>query len=237
MVTTIRQYFKDGNVIFDQELTAYEFMNADMISALNYILKYKYGKNNIFSDDQTEITDAVNAMFLLNTDRYTALFNIDQIVNPGDEYEETKTNTGTQETAKTGTSTLADTGTSTTADTGTQTTEVTPETVGTVTNSKNTSDSGIMRAIDQTQTSSTGSDTSVRTDALNSQRTDNLQHQRTDNLSDVRTDDLTEIRRGYNNKFSNADFILNLSRNNLYDTIIEDTIKCIVIPVYNCDEV
>jgi len=237
MITTIQQYFKNGNVIFDQELTAYEFMNADMISALNYILKYKYGKNNIFSDDQTEITDAVNAMFLLNTDRYTALFNIDQIVNPGDEYQETKTNTGTQENRKTGTSTLADTGTSTTADTGTQTTEVTPETVGTVTNSKNTSDSGTMRAIDQTQTSSTGSDTSVRTDALNSQRTDNLQHQRTDNLSDIRTDDLTEIRRGYNNKFSNADFILNLSRNNLYDTIIEDTIKCIVIPVYNCDEV
>lgn len=237
MVTTIQQYFKNGNVIFDQELTEYEYMTADIISALNYILKYKYGKNNIFSDDQTDITDSVNAMFLLNDNQYTALFNIDKMVSPADEYNETQILSGRRELRKTGTSTLKDTGTSTTADTGTQTTEVTPETVSTVTNSKNTSDSGTMRAIEQTQTSSTGSDTSVRTDALNSQRTDDLQHQRTDNLNDVETNSETNTKQGYTNKFSNADFIINLSRNKLYDTIIEDTIKCIVIPVYNCDEV
>lgn len=221
MVTTIQQYFKDGKIIFDQELTAYEYMTADMISALNYILKYKYGKNNIFSDDQTDITDAVNAMFLLNDDKYTALYNVDKIVDPSDEYRETRTNTGTQTDTHTGSTTLNDT--------GTQTNQNTPGVVGTITNSKNTSDSGLLRVIDQTQTSNTGSDTDTRTD--------NLQHQRTDNLTDTRTDNLTEIRNGYNNKFSNADFVLNLLRNNLYDTIIDDTIKCIVIPVYNCDEV
>lgn len=221
MVTTIQKYFKDGNIIFDQELTAYEYMTADMISALNYILKYKYGKNNIFSDDQTDITDAVNAMFLLNDDKYTALYNVDKIVDPSDEFRETKTNTGTQTDTHTGNTTLNDT--------GTQTNQNTPGVVGTITNSKNTSDSGLLRVIDQTQTSNTGSDTDTRTD--------NLQHQRTDNLTDTRTDNLTEIRNGYNNKFFNADFVLNLLRNNLYDTIIDDTIKCIVIPVYNCDEV
>lgn len=237
MITTISEYYKNGGTIFDSSLLTYAFMSSNIITALDNILKYRYGKNNIFSDDETEITDSVNAMFLVNSERYNALFNVDQLINPADEYQETKTNTGTQESRKTGTTTLNDTGTSTTADTGTQTTQVTPETVSTVTNSKNTSDNGTMRAIDQTQTSSTGSDTSVRTDALNSQRTDNLQHQRTDNLTDTRTDNLTEIRRGYNNKFANADFILNLTRNNLYDTIIEDTIKCIVIPIYNTDEV
>lgn len=237
MITTIQQYFKSGNVIFDQELSEYEYMTADIISALNYILKYKYGKNNIFSDDQTDITDAVNAMFLLNDDKYTALYNIDRMVNPADEYNETQILSGRREIRKTGTSTLADTGTSTTADTGTQTTEVTPETINVNTFSKKTSDNDSMRQLEMNQSSSTGSDTSVRTDALQSQRTDNLQHQRTDNLSDVDTNSETNTKQGYTNKFSNADFILNLSRNNLYDTIIEDTIKCIVIPVYNCDEV
>lgn len=212
-------------------------MPSNIILALNNILRYRYGKNNIFTDDQTEITDIISAMFLTNNDKYTSLFNIDKLVSPADEYNETQILSGTRELRKTGTSTLADTGTSTTADTGTQTTEVTPETVSTTVNSKNTSDSGVMRPIEQSQTSSTGSDTSVRTDALNSQRTDNLQHQRTDNLTDAETKSETNTKQGYTNKFSNADFMLNLMRNNLYDTIIEDAIKSIVIPIYNCDEV
>lgn len=220
MITTISAYYKNGGVIFDSTLTDYEYMTSDIITALDNILKYRYGRNNLFTDDQTEIIDVINAMFALNDDKYTALYNVDKIVDPSDEYRETKTNTGTQATTHTGNTTLNDT--------GTQTNQNTPGVIGTITNSKNTSDSGVLRVIDQTQTTNTGSDTDTRTD--------NLQHQRTDNLTDTRTDNLTEIRQGYNNKFSNADFVLNLLRNNLYDTIIDDTISSIVIPVYDYDD-
>lgn len=112
------------------------------------------------------------------------------------------------------------TGTVTNTDSGTVTTELTPSVVATTSEKKNTADNGTLKTINQIENSSTGSDT----------------NERTDNLTFERTDDLTHEREGYNNAFSNADIILKLSNNALYDIIINDVISTITLNVYDLDD-
>ena len=219
MLTTISNYLKTKH-IFDGGLTSYDYIDSGIITALENVINVKFGACTLYTDDETMIKSNVTNMFALNDMKYTSLFNIDKLDDPTKEYSETKTNTGTQ--------TNANTGTQSDSDTGTVTNVLTPSVVATTTESKNTADNGTLRAIAQVQNSSTGTD--------NNTRTDNLAHSRTDNLLHTRTDNLTETRTGYNNQFANAELILNFSRNVLYDIIINDVIKLIVIPIYGKED-
>ena len=219
MLTTISNYLKTKH-IFDSSLTAYDYIDSDIITALENIINVKFGKCNLYTDDETMIKSNIISLFAINDMKYKTLFNVDKLDDPTKEYSETKNNTGTQ--------TDTNTGTQGDSNTGTVTHVVTPSVVATTTESKNTADNGTMRAVAQVQNSSTGSD--------NDTRTDNLSHTRTDNLTHTRTDNLSETRTGYNNQFANAEMILNFSRNVLYDIIIDDVIKTIVIPIYGKED-
>lgn len=219
MLTTISNYLKTKH-IFDTSLTSYDYIDSDIITALENIINVKFGKCNLYTDDETMIKSNVISLFALNDMKYNSLFNVEKLDDPTKEYSETKTNTGTQ--------TDTNTGTQGNSNTGTVTHVVTPSVVATTTESKNTADNGTLRTVAQVQNSSTGSD--------NDTRTDNLSHTRTDNLTHTRTDNLSESRNGYNNQFANAEMILNFSRNVLYDIIIDDVIKSIVIPIYGKED-
>lgn len=219
MLTTISNYLETKH-IFDNGLTSYDYIDAGIITALENVINVKFGACTLYTDNETIIKSNVTNMFAINDMKYKSLFNIDKLDDPTKEYSETKTNTGTQ--------TDLNTGTQTNMDTGTVAHVITPSVVATTTESKNTADNGTMRAVAQVQNSSTGTD--------NDTRTDNLTYTRTDNLTHTRTDNLTETRSGYNNQFANAELILNFSRNVLYDIIIDDVIKLIVIPIYGKED-
>lgn len=219
MLQTISEYLKTKH-LFDNGLTSYDYIDAGIITALENVINVKFGLCNLYTDNETTIKSNITNMFALNDMKYKSLFNIEKLDDPTKEFSETKTNTGTQ--------TNVDTGTQTNGNSGTVTHVVTPSVVATTTESKNTADNATMRAIAQVQNSSTGTDTD--------QRTDNLSHTRTDNLTHTRTDNLTENRSGYNNQFANAEMILNFSRNVLYDIIIDDVIRTVVIPIYGKED-
>lgn len=159
---TIYNYLKAGNNIYSSNILNYDYMNSDVISALELTLKNKYGSLCLFTDDETEIQNMIDAMFTINAPRYYALYNIDMVNDPSIEFYEKETNSGTV----------------TTTDSGTVSTESTPEVIATTTENKNTADNATMRAVGSIVNSSTGSDTVERTDDLTFERTDDLTRER-----------------------------------------------------------
>lgn len=143
---TILQFLNDGNNIYGSSLLTLDYMSSDIVTALETILKNKYGALNLISNNETEIQAIIESMFTINNDRYTALYNIDQINDPSIEFYEKKTNSGTV------------------------THELTPSVVSTTTEKRNTADNATMRNIGQVENSSTGSDTNERTDDLTEER-------------------------------------------------------------------
>lgn len=143
---TILQFLNDGNNIYGSSLLTLDYMSSDIVTALETILKNKYGALNLISNNETEIQAIIESMFTINNDRYTALYNIDQINDPSIEFYEKKTNTGTV------------------------THELTPSVISTTTEKRNTADNATMRNIGQVENSSTGSDTNERTDDLTEER-------------------------------------------------------------------
>lgn len=214
----VSEYLKN-KTIFDDDLSSYNFLTSDIITALNAVFGIKYNKMYLIDDSETAIQAATNNVILLNEAKYTDIFN-SMNLDPFEEYSETKTNTGTQ--------TDADTGTQTDTDTGTQTDVLTPNVVSTVTTKKNTANNATLRNIDQVESSSTGTD--------NKTRTDNLTHTRTDNLTRTRTDNLTEVRAGYNNVFDNVEKLFHFANMELYDMILIDVMKAICYPIYNIND-
>ena len=208
-----------NKTIFDDDLSSYDFLTSDIITALNAVFGIKYNKMYLIDDSETAIHMAVNNIIMLNSVKYNDIF-VSMNLDPLEEYSETKTNTGTQ--------TDADTGTQTDADTGTQTDVLTPSVVSTVTTKKNTANNATLRNIDQVESSSTGTD--------NKTRTDNLTHTRTDNLTHTRTDNLTEVREGYNNVFDNVEKLFHFANMELYDMILIDVMKSICYPIYNIND-
>lgn len=208
-----------NKTIFDSDLSSYDFLTSDIITALNAVFGIKYNKMYLTDSDETNIHAAVNNVILLNSVKYNDIFN-SMNLDPFKEYSETKTNTGTQ--------TDTNTGTQTDTDTGTQTDVLTPSVVSTVTTKKNTANNATLRNIDQVESSSTGTD--------NKTRTDDLTHTRTDDLSHTRTDDLTEVRAGYNNVFDNVEKLFHFANMELYDMILVDVMKAVCYPIYNVND-
>lgn len=159
---TIYNYLKAGNNIYSANVLTYDYIDSDIVSALELTLKNKYGSLCLFTDDETEIKNMIDAMFILNAPRYSALYNIDMVNDPSVEFYEKETNSGTV----------------TTTDSGTVTTENTPEVIATTTENKNTADNATLRATGSIVNSSTGSDTVERTDDLTFERTDDLTRER-----------------------------------------------------------
>ena len=137
---TILQYLKNGNNFYSSSLLTLDYMSSDIVTAMEKILKTRYGALTLIDDDETEIQSIVESMFAINNDRYTALYNIDLINDPSIEFYEKETNTGTV------------------------THVLTPTVVSTTTEKKNTADNATMRNVGQVENSSTGSDTNERTD-------------------------------------------------------------------------
>lgn len=137
---TILQYLKNGNNFYSSSLLTLDYMSSDLATAMETILKSRYGALNLISDDETEIQNIIESMFAINNDRYTALYNIDLINDPSVEFYEKKTNTGTV------------------------THVLTPTVVSTTTEKRNTADNATMRNVGQVENSSTGFDTNERTD-------------------------------------------------------------------------
>lgn len=215
----VKKYLLTKTIFDSTALAGYDFFTSDIINALNSIFGIKYNSMYLITDDELVIHNIVEDTILLNVAKYNDMYYA-LTLDPVEEYSETKTNTGTQ--------TYLNTGTQTNADTGTQTTVLTPGVVTTATSSKNTANNGTLRAIDQTQTSSTGTD--------NNTRTDNLTSTRTDNLTNTRTDNLTEVRAGYNNVFNNVAQLMNFVNMDLYDTILKDIMKMVCYPIYNVND-
>lgn len=159
---TIYDYLKSGKHIYSANVLTYDYIDSDMVSALELTLKNKYGALCLFTDDETEIKNTVDAMFKINAPRYYALYNIDMVNDPSIEFYEKETNSGTV----------------TTTDSGSVTTESTPEVIATTTQNKNTADNATLRATGSIVNSSTGSDTIERTDDLTYERTDDLTRER-----------------------------------------------------------
>ena len=205
----VSEYLKTKTIFNSTSLTGYDFIDANICNALNNVFGIKYNKMYLIDDNANTIHGIVNDTILLNSAKYDDIYR-SMNLDPFEEFSETKTNTGTQTNANTGTQTNANTGTQTNANTGTQTnantgtqtsantgtqTEVlTPGVVSTVAVSKNTASSATLRAIEETVTSSTGTDDKTRTDNLTNTVTDDLTSTRTDNLTSTRTDDLTSTR-------------------------------------------
>ena len=145
-MTTLKQFLNAGNNIYGSSLLTLDYMSSDVVTALEKILKTKYGALTMIDDDETEIQSIIESMFLINNDRYTALYNIDQINDPSIEFYEKETNSGTV------------------------THTLTPSVVSTTTEKKNTADNATMRNIGQVENSSTGSDTNEREDDLTKER-------------------------------------------------------------------
>ena len=143
---TILQYLKNGNNFYSSTLENLDYMSSDIITALEIILKNKYGALTMITENETEIQNIIESMFTLNNDRYYALYNIDLITDPSVEFYEKKTNTGTV------------------------THELTPSVISTTTEKRNTADNATMRNVGQVENSSTGSDTNERTDDLVEER-------------------------------------------------------------------
>lgn len=208
-----------NKTIFDSDLSSYDFLTSDIITALNAVFGIKYNKMYLTDSNETNIHAAVNNVILLNSFKYKDIY-ASMNLDPFEEYSETKTNTGTQ--------TDTNTGTQTDTDTGTQTDVLTPSVVSTVTTKKNTANNATLRNIDQVESSSTGTD--------NKTRTDDLTHTRTDDLSHTRTDDLTEVRAGYNNVFDNVEKLFRFANMELYDMILLDVMKAVCYPIYNVND-
>ena len=213
----VSEYLKTKTIFDSTSLTSYDFIDTNICNALNNVFGIKYNKMYLIDDNANTIHCIVNDTILLNSAKYNDIYR-SMNLDPLKEFSETKTNTGTQTNANTGTQTNVNTGTQTNANTGTQTnvntgtqtnantgtqtnantgtqTEVlTPSVVSTVDVSKNTANSAMLRPIEETVTSSTGTDDKTRTDNLLSTVTDNLTSTRTDNLTATRTDDLTSTR-------------------------------------------
>lgn len=143
---TILQYLKNGNNFYSSSLETLDYISSDIITSLETILKNKYGALTLITDDETEIQNIIESMFMLNNDRYTALFNIDLITDPSSEFYEKETNSGTV------------------------THTLTPSVVSTTTEKRNTADNATMRNVGQVENSSTGSDTNEREDDLTKER-------------------------------------------------------------------
>lgn len=143
---TILQYLKNGNNFYSSSLETLDYISSDIITSLETILKNKYGALTLITDDETEIQNIIESMFMLNNDRYNALYNIDLITDPTIEFYEKKTNTGTV------------------------THTLTPSVVSTTTEKRNTADNATMRNVGQVENSSTGSDTNQRTDNTTEER-------------------------------------------------------------------
>lgn len=199
----VSKYLKNKTIFDSTSLVGYDYLNSDICDALNNIFGIKYNKMYLIDDNETVIHGIVNDTILLNSYKYADIFDGMQI-DPHEEFSETKTNTGTQ----------------TFTATGTQTTVTTPEVVTTVDAKKNTANNATLRVIDQTESSTTGSDT----------------NERTDDLTNERTDDLTESRSGYNNIFDNYEKLFNFVNMELYDTIIIDIMKSICYPIYDIND-
>ena len=137
---TILQYIKDGNNFYSSSLLTLDYMSSDIVTAMEKILKTRYGALTLITDDETEIQSIIESMFAINNDRYTALYNVDSINDPSIEFYEKKSNTGTV------------------------THVLTPTVVSTTTEKKNTADNATMRNVGQVENSSTGFDTNARTD-------------------------------------------------------------------------
>ena len=208
-----------NKTIFDSDLSSYDFLTSDIITALNAVFGIKYNKMYLTDSNETNIHAAVNNVILLNSFKYKDIY-ASMNLDPFEEYSETKTNTGTQ--------TDTNTGTQTDTDTGTQTDVLTPSVVSTVTTKKNTANNATLRNIDQVESSSTGTDDKTRTD--------DLTHTRTDDLSHTRTDDLTEVRAGYNNVFDNVEKLFRFANMELYDMILLDVMKAVCYPIYNVND-
>lgn len=143
---TILQYLENGNNFYSSSLETLDYVSNDIITSLETILKNKYGALTLISENETEIQSIIESMFMLNNDRYNALYNIDLITDPSIEFYEKKTNTGTV------------------------THTLTPQVVATTTEKRNTADSATMRNIGQVENSSTGSDENKRTDNTTEER-------------------------------------------------------------------
>ena len=143
---TILQYLKNGNNFYSSSLETLDYISSDIITSLETILKNKYGALTLIIDDETEIQNIIESMFMLNNDRYTALFNIDLITDPSSEFYEKETNSGTV------------------------THTLTPSVISTTTEKRNTADNATMRNVGQVENSSTGSDTNEREDDLTKER-------------------------------------------------------------------
>lgn len=199
----VSEYLKSKTIFDSTELASYDYLSSAVCKALNTVFGVKYNKMYLITDDATTIHTIVADTILLNNAKYADIFRAMQL-DPTEEFSETKTNTGTQ----------------TFTATGTVTNVSTPEVISTVSDSKNTANSATLRVIDQTESSSTGSDTV----------------ERTDDLTNERTDDLTEVRDGYNNVFDNVEKLLHFVNMELYDTIIRDIEKAVCYPIYNIND-
>lgn len=199
----VSEYLKTKTIFDSTSLTGYDFIDSDICDALNNIFGIKYNKMYLIDSDDITIHGIVDDTILLNQYKYNDIFLTMQL-DPTKEYYEKKTNTGTQ----------------TYTNSGTVTDVSTPEVITTVNGSKNTANNGTLRVVDQTESSSTGSDTI----------------ERTNDLTNERTDDLTEEREGYNNVFDNADKLLRIVDMELYDTIIRDIMKAVCYPIYDIND-
>ena len=139
------EYLQTKTIFDSTSLSAYDFLDTNIIDALNKIFGVKYNKMYMVDDNETTIHGIVDDTILLNVAKYNDIYNAMQL-DPTIEYSETKTNSGTV------------------------TNELTPSIITTVADSKNTADNATLRVTDQTQTSSTGSDVNERTDDLTEER-------------------------------------------------------------------